>query len=70
MPLYPQSATSQGVCPNSLPFRCFQFRFTFESIKELRSASATIDVENSSTIFSCTIEVEEVEEEGKDEEQE
>jgi hypothetical protein len=24
MPLYPQSATSQGVSPDSLPFRYFQ----------------------------------------------
>jgi hypothetical protein len=36
---YPQSATNQGVCPNSLLFLCFQFRFTFESIKELGSTS-------------------------------
>jgi len=70
MPFYPQSVVSQGVCPNSSSFCCFQFRLTFESIKELGSASATIDVENSSTIFSCIIEVEEIEEEGKDEEQE
>ncbi len=39
MPLQPQSAVSQGTCPNSLFFRCFQFRFTFESIKELGNAS-------------------------------
>jgi hypothetical protein len=38
-PLYPQSATSQGVCPNSLLVQCFQFKLTFESIKELGSAS-------------------------------
>jgi len=30
---------SQGVCPNSLLFCCFQFGFTFESIKELGGAS-------------------------------
>jgi len=41
MPLYPQSATSQKVCPNSLLFRCFQFKLTFESIKELGNASRT-----------------------------
>jgi hypothetical protein len=39
MPLYPQSATSKGVCPNSLFFCRFPFRLTFESIKELGSAS-------------------------------
>ncbi len=39
IPLYPQSVASQGMCPNSLLFRCFQFRFRFESIKELGSAS-------------------------------
>jgi len=39
MPLYPQSVTSQGTCLNSLLFHCFQFKFTFESIKELESAS-------------------------------
>jgi len=34
-PLYPQSAASQGACPNSLLFRCFHFILVFESIKEL-----------------------------------
>jgi len=34
-PLYHQSATSQGACPDSLLFCCFLFRLTFESIKEL-----------------------------------
>jgi len=38
-PLYPQSAMSQGMCPNSLFFRCFRFRLIYESIKELGSAS-------------------------------
>ncbi len=37
MPLYPRSVASQGACPNSLFFRCFHFKFTFESIKELGS---------------------------------
>jgi hypothetical protein len=37
--LYPQSATSQGACPNSLLFCCFHLRLTFESIKEIGSAS-------------------------------
>jgi len=36
-PLYPQSVTNQGACLDSLLFRCVQFRFTFESIKEFRS---------------------------------
>jgi len=39
MPLYPQSVASQGVCPNSLLFCCFHFTLTFESIKEVESAS-------------------------------
>jgi len=39
MPLYPQGATSQGTCPNSLLLCCFQFILTFESIKELGSVS-------------------------------
>jgi hypothetical protein len=39
MPLYPQSAVSQKVCPNSLLLRCFHFKLTFESIKELGNAS-------------------------------
>ncbi len=30
-----QSATRQGVCPDSLFFRCFLFGFSFESFKEL-----------------------------------
>jgi hypothetical protein len=39
MPLYSQSAASQGVCPDSLHFLCFHFRLIFESIKELGSTS-------------------------------
>jgi hypothetical protein len=35
----PQSATSEGACPNSLFFCCFHLRLTFESIKEVGSAS-------------------------------
>jgi len=42
MPLYPQNATSQGVCSNSLLFCCFHFRLTFESIKELGGASYSL----------------------------
>jgi hypothetical protein len=38
-PLYPQSTANQGMCPNSLPFRCFHFRLPFESIKEFHSAT-------------------------------
>jgi hypothetical protein len=37
-PLYPWSAVSQGLCPDSLPFHCFHFRLSFESIKEFGSA--------------------------------
>jgi hypothetical protein len=33
----PQSATSQGTCPNSLLFHYFHLRFTFESIKKIGS---------------------------------
>jgi hypothetical protein len=43
-PLPPQSAISQGACPDSLLFHCFQFGFTFESMKELRGVS--LDVYN------------------------
>jgi hypothetical protein len=39
LPFYPQSVVSQGACPNYLFFRCFHFKFTFESIKELGSVS-------------------------------
>jgi hypothetical protein len=42
MPFYPQSVVSQGVCPNSLFFRCFHLRLTIESIKELVSASRMV----------------------------
>jgi len=42
MPFYPQSVASQGACPNYLFFRCFQFGLTFESIKELGSASVGV----------------------------
>jgi hypothetical protein len=38
-PLYPQSATNQETCPNFLLFHYFHLRLTFESIKELGSAS-------------------------------
>jgi hypothetical protein len=38
-PLYPQSAANQGVCLDSLFFSYFQFRLTFNSIKELGSTS-------------------------------
>ncbi len=39
MPFYPQSVANQGACSNSLLFRCFHLRLTFESIKELGNAS-------------------------------
>jgi hypothetical protein len=38
-PLYPRSAMSQGVYPNSLSFRCFHVGLVVESIKELGGAS-------------------------------
>ncbi len=41
-PMYPQSAISQGTCPDFLPFQCFHFRLSFESIKEFRSASLLV----------------------------
>jgi len=40
--LPPQNASSQGVCPDSLFFRCFQFGLTFESIKELGGVSCSL----------------------------
>jgi hypothetical protein len=43
-PLYPQSVVNQGACPNSMLFHCFQFRLTFESIKELGSASQYLTI--------------------------
>jgi hypothetical protein len=45
-PFYPQSVTSQGMCPNSLFFRCFHFKLTFEYIKELGGVS-----------FACSFEI-------------
>jgi hypothetical protein len=44
-PLYPLSAASQRACPNSLFFCCFHLRLTFESIKELGSASRWVRFE-------------------------
>jgi len=41
-PSTPQNATSQGACPNSLLFRCFQFGFTVESVKKFGSVSFNI----------------------------
>jgi hypothetical protein len=43
MSFYPQSVASQGVCRNSLLFRCFHLKFTFESIQELGGVSQTLD---------------------------
>jgi hypothetical protein len=42
MPLYPRSAANQGACFDSLLFHYFHFRLTFESIKELGSASIKV----------------------------
>jgi hypothetical protein len=44
MAFYPQSATNQRACPNSLLFRYFHLIFTFESIKELGGASVHLIV--------------------------
>ncbi len=41
-PFYPQSVASQRACPNSLFFRCFHFKLTFESIKELGGVLQTL----------------------------
>ncbi len=42
MPLYPQNVTSQEVCPNSLLFRYFHLRLTFDSIKEVGCRNPTL----------------------------
>jgi hypothetical protein len=42
MPLYPRSATSQGMDANSSLFCCVQLWLTFESIKELACWLSTI----------------------------
>jgi hypothetical protein len=41
-PLYPQSATSQGACPQLLTLPMFCLIFTFESINELGGASSKL----------------------------
>ncbi len=51
MPLYPQSALSQGTCPNSLLFHCFHFIFIFECIKELGSASPNMVWKNIFNVY-------------------
>ncbi len=38
-PFHPKVLQARECVPNSLLFRCFHFRFTFESIKKLGSAS-------------------------------
>jgi hypothetical protein len=53
MPLHPQSARSQGTCPNSLFFHYFHLQLTFEFIKELESAS-TFNT-NVTTLHTSTI---------------
>jgi hypothetical protein len=42
-PLPPQSATSQGACPDSLLFCWFPFGLTFESIKEPGGVSGSVE---------------------------
>ncbi len=39
-PLYPRNVASKGACPDSLFFHYFQFKLSFESIKELGSMSS------------------------------
>ncbi len=41
-PLYPQNVANQGMRPDSLLFHYFHFILTFESIKELETASVLI----------------------------
>jgi hypothetical protein len=53
-PFYPQSVASQGACTNSLFFCCFQFLFTFESIKEPRSTSTPPMMLSQTKISICT----------------
>jgi hypothetical protein len=53
MTLYPQSVVSQGVCPNSLLFRCFHFILTFETVKEFGSVS--IDIQGLQAYMAKTL---------------
>jgi hypothetical protein len=39
-PLYPRSASNQGMYPNSISFRYFHLELAVESIKELRGVSS------------------------------
>jgi hypothetical protein len=41
-PSIPQSVVSHEMCPDSLLFRCFHFKLTFESIKEFGSMSCSV----------------------------
>jgi len=52
-PLYSQSAANQRACPNSLRFRCFHLRYTFESIKELGRGSFSLNDFNQSLFLLC-----------------
>ncbi len=51
MPFYPQSAMSQGTCPNSLLFHYFHLRLAFKSIKEVGNASNMLDRFNKAKYF-------------------
>ncbi len=51
MSFYPQSVVSQGTCLNSLLFRCFHFKLTFESMKELGSVS--FDMKDLEEVLYC-----------------
>jgi hypothetical protein len=50
-PFYPQSAMSQGVCPNFLLFCYFHLRLTFEFIKDIGSASLLLTITYRYTII-------------------
>jgi hypothetical protein len=55
MPLYPRRVVSQGVCPDSLFFHCSQFKLSFESIKELGSASMMLMHSYKQTNGTCGV---------------
>jgi hypothetical protein len=42
MPIYPQRVVNLGTCFDFLLFRCFHFKLTFESIKDLESTSIVL----------------------------
>jgi hypothetical protein len=50
-PLYPWSVTIQGACLDSLFFRCFHCRLSFESVKELGNASPIVYKQKFNAIY-------------------